>query len=201
VWISIGNTQVGSPRAARLGVGVLIGATGEPDIPGIPAGNADDGLNYLVFLSELRTALPSTASLSIAAPASYWYLKQFEIGPTALFVDYIVFMTCKALPSPHPEALEQAMLTRQTTCTASGTMATRTPTPDARRATVCEVTVRGPAAERAIPPFNMSLPSQFHRDVVDAFDDHQSGRALQPDRGGRGELRPFVPDGGPHLHR
>ncbi|KAH8895647.1 glycoside hydrolase, partial [Thozetella sp. PMI_491] len=66
---------------------------GAPDIPGIPPGNINEGAHYAVFLSELRAALPSTASLSIAAPASYYYLKQFLIEATAMFVDYIVFMT------------------------------------------------------------------------------------------------------------
>ncbi|KAJ7191007.1 glycoside hydrolase superfamily, partial [Mycena pura] len=66
---------------------------GEPDIPGIPAGSVDDGTNYVLFLRELRTLLPSSATLSITAPSSYFYLKQFQIQATADFVDYIVFMT------------------------------------------------------------------------------------------------------------
>lgn len=32
-------------------------------------------------------------TLSIAAPASYWYLKQFPIKKMALALDYIVYMT------------------------------------------------------------------------------------------------------------
>lgn len=32
-------------------------------------------------------------SLSIAAPASYWYLKAYPIGKISKVVDYIVFMT------------------------------------------------------------------------------------------------------------
>lgn len=66
---------------------------GEPDIPGIPAGSSDDGPNYLAFLSELRTILPANKTISIAAPASYWYLKAFPIQQIAGIVDYIIYMT------------------------------------------------------------------------------------------------------------
>jgi chitinase len=66
---------------------------GEPDIPGIPPGSVDDGVNYLIFLDELRAALPSSASLSITAPSSFWYLQAYLIEATATVVDYIVFMT------------------------------------------------------------------------------------------------------------
>lgn len=66
---------------------------GEPDIPGIPAGSADEGTNYLAFLQELRTLMPSNKTISVAAPASYWYLKQFPIKDIATVVDYIIFMT------------------------------------------------------------------------------------------------------------
>ncbi len=41
----------------------------------------------------LRAALPSSKSLSIAAPASYWYLKGFPIKDIGAVVDYIVYMT------------------------------------------------------------------------------------------------------------
>ena len=66
---------------------------GEPDIPGIPAGSALDGINYLVFLQELRELLPSTATLSITAPSSFYYLQAFYLYETSQVVDYIVFMT------------------------------------------------------------------------------------------------------------
>jgi chitinase len=66
---------------------------GEPDIPGIPAGNDDDGLNYAIFMAYLRIKLPLTKTISFAAPASYWYLKQFELVTMADFADYIVYMT------------------------------------------------------------------------------------------------------------
>lgn len=66
---------------------------GAPDIPGIPAGDSGDGGRYLSFLKDLRAALPAHLSLSIAAPASYWYLQGFPIAEIAEVVDYIVYMT------------------------------------------------------------------------------------------------------------
>lgn len=36
---------------------------------------------------------PDGKSLSIAAPASYWYLKAFPIDKMADVLDYIVYMT------------------------------------------------------------------------------------------------------------
>ncbi|THC89832.1 hypothetical protein EYZ11_010716 [Aspergillus tanneri] len=64
-----------------------------PDLPGIPAGSKEEGPNYLSFLKTVRSLLPSNKSLSIAAPASYWYLKGFPIAEMAEVLDYIVFMT------------------------------------------------------------------------------------------------------------
>lgn len=66
---------------------------GAPDIPGIPAGDSGDGERYLAFLKDVRAALPAHLSLSIAAPASYWYLKGFPIAEISKVVDYIVYMT------------------------------------------------------------------------------------------------------------
>lgn len=66
---------------------------GEPDIEGIPAGSPDDGANYLAFLTDLRDALGTDYTISVAAPASYWYLKGFPIQQISTVVDYIVFMT------------------------------------------------------------------------------------------------------------
>ncbi|KAK4098179.1 glycoside hydrolase family 18 protein [Parathielavia hyrcaniae] len=65
---------------------------GAPDIPGIPAGLPDEGPNYLAFLVVLKNLLPGK-TVSIAAPASYHYLKQFPIQHISRIVDYIVFMT------------------------------------------------------------------------------------------------------------
>lgn len=66
---------------------------GAPDIPGIPPGSPTDGINYLEFLQILRSLLPSGKTISMATPASYWYLKGFPIKDMAPLLDYIVFMT------------------------------------------------------------------------------------------------------------
>lgn len=58
----------------------------------MPAGDKDEGQNYLAFLVILKDLLPGK-SVSIAAPASYWYLKSFPIAEIGKVVDYIVFMT------------------------------------------------------------------------------------------------------------
>lgn len=63
-----------------------------PDIPGIPPGRKSDAPNYLATLKALRKELPDKYSISIAAPASYWYLKAFPIKEMAKVVDYIVYM-------------------------------------------------------------------------------------------------------------
>lgn len=65
---------------------------GAPDIPGIPAASTDDGTNYLAFLAILKNLLPDK-EITIAAPASYWYLKGFPIKAMAKIVDYIIYMT------------------------------------------------------------------------------------------------------------
>jgi GH18 family chitinase len=50
-------------------------------------------MSYASFLISLRQKLDSSKSLSIAAPASFWYLKQFPIKVISEVVDYIVYMT------------------------------------------------------------------------------------------------------------
>ena len=69
---------------------------GEPDIKPIPPGSKEEGVDYYLFLmalgAKLRSEVPG-ATLSIAAPASYWYLKQFPIDAIAEVVDYIIYMT------------------------------------------------------------------------------------------------------------
>ncbi|KAK8012878.1 chitinase [Apiospora marii] len=65
---------------------------GAPDIPDIPAGDKEDGARYLKFLVILKNLLPGK-SVSIAAPSSYWYLKQFPIKDIGAVVDYIIYMT------------------------------------------------------------------------------------------------------------
>jgi GH18 family chitinase len=63
-----------------------------PDIPGIPPAGPSDGNNYLAFLITLREMLPGM-SISITAPASYWYLKAFPIAQISKVVDYIILRT------------------------------------------------------------------------------------------------------------
>ncbi|KAJ5647453.1 hypothetical protein N7490_003825 [Penicillium lividum] len=65
---------------------------GAPDLPEYDPGSEEDGPNYLAFLVVLKNLLPGK-SISIAAPASYWYLKQFPIAQISKIVDYIVYMT------------------------------------------------------------------------------------------------------------
>ena len=66
---------------------------GAPDIPGIPPGSKDDGKNYLEFLKLIRAEMPDGMTLSVAAPASYWYLKGFPFEDMAPVLDYIIYMT------------------------------------------------------------------------------------------------------------
>ncbi|KAI0440064.1 glycoside hydrolase superfamily [Xylaria telfairii] len=66
---------------------------GEPDIPGIPAGDEEESANYLEFVKLVKSKMPSGKTVSIAAPASYWYLKQFLIGEMSEHLDYIIYMT------------------------------------------------------------------------------------------------------------
>jgi GH18 family chitinase len=66
---------------------------GAKDIPGIPSADPIDGELYLALLKSIRRKLPASKTLSIAAPASYWYLKAFPIAEIAKVVDYIVYMT------------------------------------------------------------------------------------------------------------
>ncbi|EEP79268.1 conserved hypothetical protein [Uncinocarpus reesii 1704] len=66
---------------------------GAPDIPDITPGSPEEGNNYLAFLQLLRSKLPSGKSISIALPASYWYLKQYPVKSIAKYVDYFIYMT------------------------------------------------------------------------------------------------------------
>ena len=65
----------------------------EPDIPGIPAGQQAESVGYFLLLDELKQAIPTGKTVSITAPASYWYLQYFPIQALGLVVDYIVYMT------------------------------------------------------------------------------------------------------------
>ncbi|KAK4063449.1 CAZyme family GH18 and CBM24 [Trichoderma aggressivum f. europaeum] len=68
---------------------------GAPDIlvNGRPIGQKSDGADYLSFLTLLKQKLGSGKSVSIVAPASYWYLKAFPIDRISAVIDYIVYMT------------------------------------------------------------------------------------------------------------
>ncbi|KAM0324454.1 hypothetical protein ACHAQA_008236 [Verticillium albo-atrum] len=66
---------------------------GAYDIPGSVPGHKDDGANYLRFLEMVKKQLPSGMTLSIALPASYWYLRGFPVEKMAKVVDYFVYMT------------------------------------------------------------------------------------------------------------
>ncbi|EEP76245.1 conserved hypothetical protein [Uncinocarpus reesii 1704] len=64
-----------------------------PSLPGdIPPGTIEEGKNYLEFIKMVKQRLPDK-SVSIAAPASYWYLKGFPIKEIGETVDYIIYMT------------------------------------------------------------------------------------------------------------
>ncbi|KAM3467667.1 hypothetical protein MY5147_008700 [Beauveria neobassiana] len=65
----------------------------EPDIPGIPPGTLDDQVGFYLFFQQLRKKMPEGKTISVTAPASYWYLQHFPIQGISLVVDYIVFMT------------------------------------------------------------------------------------------------------------
>jgi chitinase len=65
----------------------------EPDIPGMPAGSQTESIAYFLLLDELKQAMPAGKTVSITAPASYWYPQYFSIQALSVVVDYIVYMT------------------------------------------------------------------------------------------------------------
>ncbi|KAI8168833.1 glycoside hydrolase family 18 protein [Colletotrichum sp. SAR 10_70] len=65
----------------------------QPDIPGIPPGDPQEAEDYLEFVKIFREKMPGDKTVSIAAPASYWYLKQFLIAEMSEHLDYIIYMT------------------------------------------------------------------------------------------------------------
>ncbi|KAF2160117.1 glycoside hydrolase family 18 protein [Zasmidium cellare ATCC 36951] len=67
-------------------------ATNIADFIKIPAASPDNGENYLAFLNTLREKMPE-AELSVAAPASYWYLRGFPIKKMSNVLDYIIYIT------------------------------------------------------------------------------------------------------------
>jgi chitinase len=65
----------------------------EPDIPGIPAGTDADSIGFFMLLNQLKREMPAGKTVSITAPASFWYLQYFPIQALSLVVDYVVYMT------------------------------------------------------------------------------------------------------------
>ncbi|KAI8585352.1 hypothetical protein BDZ88DRAFT_433109 [Geranomyces variabilis] len=57
------------------------------------SGQESDKPNYLALVQEARKVFGSKYTLSIAAPAGYWYLRGFDIAKMAVELDYIVYMT------------------------------------------------------------------------------------------------------------
>ncbi|KAF1808141.1 glycoside hydrolase [Eremomyces bilateralis CBS 781.70] len=62
------------------------------EVQGLPSFNAADGLNLSQLLKALRAKLPNKI-LTIAVPASYYYLQHLPIRSISNVVDYIVYMT------------------------------------------------------------------------------------------------------------
>lgn len=55
-------------------------------------GSPGDGARYLTFLRIIRQLLPPTKTISLAAPASFFYLQGYPLAAMADVVDYIVYM-------------------------------------------------------------------------------------------------------------
>lgn len=69
---------------------------GEPDIKDIPPSNSQDTDDYYFFFVDLYNAMFQAnmgKTISVTAPASYWYLQTFPIDAMSKYLDYIVFMT------------------------------------------------------------------------------------------------------------
>ncbi|KAL3428704.1 bacteriodes thetaiotaomicron symbiotic chitinase [Aspergillus tetrazonus] len=56
-------------------------------------GAARDTANFVTFLSELREAMGTKYGLTATLPASYWYLKGFDVAGMAEYVDFLNVMT------------------------------------------------------------------------------------------------------------
>jgi len=56
-------------------------------VGGQPISRETDDAVYLQFLTTLKSHLGSGKSVSIAAPASYWYLKAFPIDKINTIID------------------------------------------------------------------------------------------------------------------
>ncbi|GEQ72726.1 hypothetical protein JCM33374_g6414 [Metschnikowia sp. JCM 33374] len=62
-----------------------------PDIPDIPPGVKGDSERYVKLLKAIKD-LDGSKSVSVAIPASYWYLKLFPLAKLNSVVDYFIFM-------------------------------------------------------------------------------------------------------------
>lgn len=61
---------------------------------GNPASDPVDAMYYLRFLTVMREKLGTgKRSLSVALPASFWYLKPFPVEQMAKVLDYFIYMT------------------------------------------------------------------------------------------------------------
>lgn len=63
------------------------------DLQAVSFRSPSDGVNYLEFLKKLKKALPQEKDISVAAPASFWYLRGFPLAEMWQYVDYIIYMT------------------------------------------------------------------------------------------------------------
>lgn len=60
------------------------------------AGSASDFANYVTFIANLRAALTATGGsygLTLTLPASYWYLRNFDIVHLEPYVDWFNFLS------------------------------------------------------------------------------------------------------------
>lgn len=66
---------------------------GAQDIPGDPPGTKEYALNYLEFLKLVKNKVAIGKEVSIANPASCWYLNQYPVTEMQKLVDYFIYMS------------------------------------------------------------------------------------------------------------
>ncbi|KAK4465311.1 glycoside hydrolase, subgroup, catalytic core [Cladorrhinum samala] len=65
-----------------------------PGAADLPGNDGSQGADYRITLLQIKTLLrPTGQTVSFAAPASYYYLKNYPVSAFASFVDYVVYMT------------------------------------------------------------------------------------------------------------